>query len=369
MRMPCAGQGRHRPPLSFAALLAIALGAAPPAWGATGFFARLDSFSHSEPVSIAAALNNWQGHFYGGDTQWSHNWLETGYRRGAWSISVLYRRDYWLDFDADTAELYYRTDHHLPLQAGRRYNVDVTAYAFSARGVRGSWRYRPASGVSLTWGLSLFNAGDLLDGRLRGQATALADNDYAYDVSVDYAYAEDKLFDRRVDAPSGIGASLDASLVYSPTARLTLRATVVDLLGAIRWRNAPYTRATATSNRQGYDDTGYIIVRPAISGVEGDYAHYQQRLEPRVQLEIAPALSEKLTASLQYRYQFQQGLFGLGVRTPWREGSAGVLLWPALSAVGLALRRHGFDVGIALDEIRRREVRTLWFSIGFNTPR
>lgn len=368
MRMPCAGEGRHGPPLSFVAILLFALGCVSPAWGASGFFARLDSFNYSEPVSLDAALNDWQGRFYGGERQWSSQWLETGYRHQDWSLSALYRRDFWLDFSGDTAELYYRTERRLPLQAGRRYEIDVRAYGFSARGVRGGWRQRPLPGLSLAWGLSLFNAGDLLDGRLHGQATALADTDYAYDVSVDYAYDEDRLFERQAEAPDGTGLSLDLRLAYAPSSHMTLRATVIDLLGAIRWREAPYTRATAVSDRQGFDDTGYIIVKPAISGIEGYHARYIQRLEPRLHLVLESVLNERLTGSLQYRYQFGQPLLGIGASTPWREGVIAAQVWPAVSALGLSLRQGRFDVGLTLDGVGPGEVRMLWLNVAVNAP-
>ncbi|HHH47303.1 MAG TPA: hypothetical protein ENK51_00225 [Gammaproteobacteria bacterium] len=208
---------------------------------------------------------------------------------------------------------------------------------------------------------------DAVGAELDAQATALADNDYAYDVSVDYAYDKDRLFERQAEAPDGQGLSLDLRAVYAPSARITLRATVIDLLGAIRWRDAPYTRAAAVSDRQGFDDSGYIIVKPAISGIEGYHARYLQRLEPRLHLAFESGLSERLTTSLQYRHQFGQGLFGLGARTPWREGWAGVVAWPGLSALGFELHRHGIEVGITLDEIRRRELRTFWLSVGINT--
>ncbi len=72
MRAACAGEGRHGPPLSFmvgAAMLLLALGCAFSAGAAPGFYARLDSFNYSEPVSLDAALNDWQGRFRGGDKQ------------------------------------------------------------------------------------------------------------------------------------------------------------------------------------------------------------------------------------------------------------------------------------------------------------
>ncbi len=370
MRISCAGEGRHGPPLSFVlphlVALLLALGGVAPAWGAAGFFARLESFNYSEPVSLDDALNGWQGRFRGGERQWSSQWLEAGYRRHDWSLSALYRRDYWLDFSRDSAELYYRTGQRLPLQAGRRYAVDIRAYGFSARGVRGGWRQRPLPGLSLAWGLSLFNAGELLDGRLHGQATALAANDYAYDVSVDYAYDRDRLFERQAAAPGGQGLSLDLRAVYSPSPRLTLRAKVIDLLGAIRWRDAPYTRATAVSDRQGFDDAGYIIVKPAISGVEGYHSRYLQRLEPRLHLALESAVSDRLTASLHYRYQYGQSLLGLGASTPWRQGVMAARVWPTVSALGLSVRRGRFDVGVTLDGVRLGELRTFWLSVAIN---
>ncbi len=374
MHRICAREGRRRPPLSFVpsflsppvvrllwACLACVL--AVPAWAGSGFFLRLDSESYSEPVSLDAALNDWQGHFYGGEAQWSINWLESGYRRGVWGISALYRRDLWLGFAADTAELYYRTDHRLPLQTGRQYAVDITAYGFSARGARGSWRQAPLPGLSLTWGLSLFNAGDLLDGRLHGRATALAENEYAYEAAVDYTYAEDVLFDRQVEAPDGVGASLDLAVAYAFSAQTRLRLRVTDLFGRIRWRQAPYTRATANSNQQGYDETGYIVVRPALSGIEAYHATYLQRLRPRGSLALEQDLTPTLRAGLRYRHRFDEGVFGLA--GDWRSGGQrfGIQLWPRRQALGLSWAWRRLAVGLTLDAPQWKDLRTLWLAL------
>ena len=363
----CAGEGRPGPPLSFAVAGLLVLAASAPAAAADGVFLRVESQTYSEPVSIDAALNRWDGAFHGGEIQWSYNWAELGYRHRAWSLSALYRRDFWLDFSADAAELYYRTRHRLALQTGRRYAVDIAAYGFSARGLRAGWRHRFGADLTLAVGMSLFNAADLMQGHLQGQATALADNDYSYDAYVDYTYDEDRLFGRQVEAPDGLGASLDARLAYRPTPRLTLRARAVDLLGLIRWKDAPYTRATATSDRRGFDEEGYIIVEPAISGVEGYHSTYVQWLEPRLQLQAEQMLGERLSASLHYRYQFGQGLLGLGAGMAWGDGSLGLTAWPQLAALGLRLRRHGVAFGLTLDSLGRRDIRTLWLGIGINT--
>ena len=364
--MICAWQGRLRPPLSFVAMGILALGITAPAAAADGFFARVDSHTYSEPVSIDAALNEWDGEFYGGETQWSYNWAELGYRYKAWSLSAIYRRDFWLDFTADAAELYYRTKHRLDLQTGRRYEVDIAVSGFSARGVRAAWRHSFRPGLKLAVGVSLFNAADLLEGRLQGHATAIGEKDYSYAAYVDYTYDKDRLFDRQVEAPDGLGASLDVRLAYAPTPRLTLRATAVDLLGAIRWKDAPYTQAIATSNRKGYDEEGYVVVAPAISGIEGYHSSYSQKLQPRLHLQAEQAFAKRLSASLHYRYQFGLGVFGLGAKTPWQEGFLGLIAWPQLAALGFQVRRYGVDFGLTLDSLNSRDARTLWVNIGIN---
>lgn len=361
------GKGRRQSPLFFVAALLAGLSTSFPLGAAEGFFARAETLTYSEPVSIDTALKEWDGPFFGGDVQWSANWVEAGYRRDDWSIAGLYRRDFWVGFSPDTAELYYRVSQRLPLDPGRRYTMDIRAYSFSATGARGSWRHRPLPGLSLQWGLSLFNASDLLAGRLNGHARALAENDYAYLASVDYSYDRDRLFEREVDAPRGLGASLDLALSYRLGERTSVRAQVVDLLGVIRWKDAPYTQARAYSNRVGYDDDGYIIVEPAIRGYEGNYAVYSQRLEPRLHLQFETPIGETLNGNLQYRYLFGQSLFGLGVSAPWRQALLGAQFWPALASFGVDVRHRGMSLGIVLDKLRYRDVRTLWLSIGINT--
>ena len=83
-------------------------------------------------------------------------------------------------------------------------------------------------------GLSLFKARELQEGDLSGTANALTARDYQYRASVDYYYAEDKLFHRPVEAPDGTGLSLDLSVKWQPHENLRLSARVVDLLGAIQ---------------------------------------------------------------------------------------------------------------------------------------
>ena len=357
-------KGRRKPPFCCVAMIwAGMLIARVACAGEAGAFAVVESYSYSEPVSIRSGLGDWDGQFYGGDRQWSHNWVEAGYHFGRWSISALYRRDIWLDTNNDTAELYYLATNKLPLEPGREYDLALSGYSFSGLGVRAAWISHASDRLTVSWGFSVLNADDLLDGQFTGTATALADNDYEYEAEVDYVYSKDVLFNRPVARPDGMGASLDVSASYKPMSGVTLSATVVDLLGAIWWQEAPFTRATAFSDRRGYDENGYIIVEPAISGVEGIHKHYTQRLLPRAMLGIQAIVTPAWQAQAEYRYQYEQGLLGLGASRSIGTNKIGVLIWPSVRAVGLNVEWGRVGFSLALDDVNLDDARTLWLGL------
>ena len=227
-------------------------------------------FAYSEPVTVKGAMNNWSGPFRGGQAAITHNWLETGVSQGPWRLGIFKRYDYELEFSPDTADFIYRMENKQALQAGKTYQLDLRVRHSYSEGVRLSHEFHPEKGLSLALGLSYLRGLRLTEGALQGEATAVSANDYDFKFDVDYFYSKDSLFDREVHTPSGQGYSLDLLLVWRPDTQLTASLTVKDLVGRIDWRNTPRTRATASSDVKEYDENGYVIYRPVLSGYESN---------------------------------------------------------------------------------------------------
>lgn len=227
-----------------------------------------DMFAYSEPVTVKGAFKGWQGTFRGGDTAVTYNRLETGVIHKRWKLGIFKRYDYEIEFSSDTADFIYRIENKKPLEIGKTYELDLRVRHSYFDGVRLSYDLQPAKHLNLTVGASYLKGQRLTEGSLQGTATALSENDYDFEFYVDYFYSRDSLFGRKVQSPTGNGYSMDIHILWQPTAAFTTSLTIEDLIGRINWNKAPRTKATATSNVKEYDEDGYVIFKPAISGFE-----------------------------------------------------------------------------------------------------
>ena len=256
-----------------------------------GVYIDTDLFAYSEPVTIKGAYNNWSGPFRGGGTAFTHNRVETGVTYKTWSLGILKRYDYEMEFSPDTAEFAYRVENKQPLEVGRTYHLDLKARHSYSDGVRLSHQYQPTSNLQLMWGVSYLQGRTLTEGVLKGTVTALAEGDYDFEFDVDYLYSEDVLFDRAVQGPQGEGYSVDLNIDWQPLDDLTTSLTIKDLYGRIYWNNAPRTTATATSSVKEYDEQGFVVFKPALTGFETN-ENFTQTLPEKTTLLASYRLSQ-----------------------------------------------------------------------------
>jgi len=355
--------GRLRPPFFIFAALASASATVHADWSDYAPYARVETMTYSEPVSIESAFNEWKGDFKGGERQWTHNTLEAGVETERWSLGVFYRRDYDLRFTPDTAESYYKVQNQKDLTPGKTYLLDLRAQSFEAKGLRGSLALQPAATWKARIGLSIFEASALIDGSIRGQGSAITADSYHYDARVDYHYSEDLLFDRQVAPPSGWGAALDLRLEGEFTPWLRGRMRVDDLLGRIWWKDAPYTRANASSDREHYDAEGKVSFDPLISGVEGIDRRHVQRLSPRFagSLDMGPKDGWAGVAALQYHYG--QALLGAGLTRPLFSGAFRLIAWPEAHTLSLGYAKGRYQLEFATDSLSPSEAHALWLRL------
>jgi len=256
-------------------------------------FANTDIFMDSGPVAMTSFVDGWESHFNGGDSALAFSWNEMGIGFQGWFVGMFWRQDYYLNFHPDTAEFYYLTENKKPLEYGRDYHIDLTVKHNNSQGLRIRRQIVDRADFKLTVGLSYLQAVQLFHGRLTGKITAKAKNDYDFDnVQLDYVYYDDKLFDRHVEAPTGNGYTADVSVFFQINNRMSLTLQMIDIYSAIRWRDAPATRAQLTSDNKTYDEDGYVSIDPALQG-----RHSQKNYVQSLPMRSALALSLAMTAN------------------------------------------------------------------------
>lgn len=255
-------------------------------------FVDMQSFSHSEPISIYGLFNDWEGTYSSGRKSFSINKIEVGFSLNEWQLSVLNRQDYLFEFAPDTAKLFYDTKNTKSLEAGEIYNLDLTSQSFLARGLKLAYTKQFKQfkvGISAAY----LEGYDLLDGKLSGKAEATAENDYDFNFAVDYAYSEDALFSRKgLDDVKGQGYAFDLDLAWQINQDWRVSAQIVDMFARIYWFDAPRTIATGSSQTKDYDEDGFVVFRPVASGLETNDS-FTQYIQTKVFAQTHYVLNEQ----------------------------------------------------------------------------
>lgn len=313
----------------------------------------VDGFAYSETVPLESALHDWEGDaFRPGERQWAWSWLEAGVQWGNFSLGYVLREHYDLRFTPDTADLYWRNANQTDLPVDRVYDLNLYADHFKAQGMRVAFldgvEFNHFGSLQYRVGVSYWQADDLINGTLVGQAQAIADNDYVYQADLAYHYSEDRLFERQVAEPDGSGYSIDLALAWqSEQHKVTLD--IKDLWGEIVWEQAPYTVGTLNSNNRTYDANGYVRINPTLSGYEGISDQYKQALVMRWDASYRYEL-EAYGVGVLLQRQFDQTFYGGAVYFGRGHGFS-VSYWPEPEMIGFAWRRSGWQVGVAADSL------------------
>ncbi|MCG6937895.1 MAG: hypothetical protein LJE83_06935 [Gammaproteobacteria bacterium] len=270
-----------------AKLLVLPIACVPVVVNADDFagYVSLESFSYSEPMAVKAVVNDkWDATLHPGEVAFSTDRIEFGVAWQQWSLGVLRRYDYYYEFTPDTAYLKYSVENHQDLISGQQLDIYLSANMLIANGLSLGFT-QTVHNASFAIKASYLRAKDLTSGWLAGNATVVADNDYDLNFDVDYYYSEDRLFDREVAAPDGNGFTLDFNIDWH-LQNWDFNLDVKDLLARIYWKDAPRTIAVGNTDTKNYDENGFLIFDPAISGIETNQ-DYTQTLPRKIHFSTA----------------------------------------------------------------------------------
>lgn len=323
------------------------------AWAEALPYFAIDSFSYSEPVTIDAASREWNTTDYTpGKVQWSSHRVEAGVRWNQRKLGYLYRLDMDLRFNRATSDYYYNSENNRPVTTSSDTPLTLYAHRFSATGFRLGHSQQINSVWSLSLSGSLFNADDLIEGQVSGSPQSL---------EVDYHYSEDTLLDRQVARPKGQGASLDLAAQWQGNSS-AMNLQIYDLLGSIWWRNAPYTQAQASADQNTYNDEGYLVIKPLLTGFEGTDTRYRQPLKPQIHWQAYREI-RKTEWNLGYYHRDRVDLWSIGTRFGKGETHWGGRWWPQIKALEIYHQSAKIKASLSLDALDWSDTQALWLKL------
>ena len=320
----------------------------------------LDLNSYSEASSLSSIAGEWNDGVGKGDKAWLLLRLTAGYEFGPYSLQAIMRDDTFYRFANDTARFVYLTENHLPLDPNQQFRLLIIPDKLSSRGLRFGIRHAFSDDFKLAAHVSLLQPTRLIQGRLDGQAQALGSNDYDFNFTSDLVYGEDPLFERETDGLKGLGYSIDVSGDFRINERWQVDFQLFDLASEVRFDNAPYTQATATSDIKQFGDDGYLTYDPAISGLDG-YRSYRYRFEPQLRTALHFQLGRDSIA-LEHRQVYGSGYQKLIYRQAAGASEIGWSWVPAFKAVGLSWTNDAFSIGLESDRASLKSMKYISLS-------
>ena len=328
-------------------------------------FGRMSTDLISEPEPIKTTLSDWGEDFDGGERQWALAKVEAGFRlQSGIEVSVFSRALADLRMNEDAVRFYGKIARKEALKNGTSVPVKIEVNGFSGSGLRLGYGYS-SNDWALSGGLSIFQANHLMAGQLGGQFSAIGDSDYNFDAEVDYAYYRDVIFKRPdISKASGLGWSADLALSWQPQNwLLSLRAE--DLFARVKWEDAPFTVATASTDQKSFDEDGYAVFAPLLSGREGYRNNFFQDLDARYYL-AAEHQWNHWRALARGQYQFGYGFAGVGVGYQFSNGTTvNGLYWPKHDLFGVELNHGSWAASVAVDQPEWQRMRSLMLGISY----
>jgi hypothetical protein len=348
--------------------LFIVLLAVPPICHA-GFdpYFKVDSLFYSEPIAVKAITGNWHAPLHSGDTAFTTDKIEIGIAWDGWSIGTLYRYDYFFNFTPETAELVHSSKNKIELKPGRHYSLALNANGLRTRGIKLAREIRIDQGLSVSAGVSLLEGVKFINGGISGNAVATAVKDYDVNFQVDYTYSKDTLFDRIATPPKGKGYSLDLDANWQPTRSLKVSLAWLDLLGMVKWFDAPFTKATGNTDNKAYDENGYVIYNPVVTGIESN-RDYKQRIPRKFFLESSYHYTKQSSFQLKYQDYGIEDFFYAGIGWETANDLKLKLLYCAeVGTIDIGFAMPNFSIALISDDTNINAARVFGLRLSYLT--
>ena len=275
-----------------------------------GIFLHQSSTVFSEPVPVALYEDDLKGEPFpdAGTLAVTFNSLEVGFDWRNFELAYVVREDYIFEFSEDTFDLIYRDKNRLPIDESKTYDVFLKAQHIQAEGWRVGYVFEPEPWAKLRFSAHYWQADELLYGTISGRVTVDDGDINGGNLAVFYHYHEDYILKRKLrETATGYGHSFSLGGEFALRPGLDLELQFYDLLGEIRWRNAPYSDLRIASTQTYYDAAGYAHRDPMLEGRESN-RDFTQPLPLHYEVRLTQALPYRLSLTVG-REQYEKAIF------------------------------------------------------------
>lgn len=329
--------------------------------------------AHSPAQPISTFIEDWDAPLKSG----THAYLQarTGLKvrstDSAMSYGLGWRYDYLMQFNQDTADLYWQYKNNQLPDSDQTYLLALHAAHNERVGANVGFTKQILPNWQLTTYANLWQGRHVLEGDAHGSvsAQAVADSDNIRNIDrldktktdINYYYDKPALSEEDLnwfpDKPSGYGYSLDVELAGALTDKTALSIRGYDMLGRMHWQDAPSTEYVLDydSDRRPIDKTGGQLATADVT----------QTLPWRVEASVKHQLSDQWQLGAHGQANDIQTLYQLSAGYQMNNSTIPIivtgLVEPQTKALGLTIdSRYG---GIKLltddldfDKARRSEI-------------
>lgn len=333
------------------------------------FYTSLDSYTFSEPTSINSFLHDFNGDIQDGEYAFTKNKFEIGVRKSYYSLALVSRYDYFVEFNNELARAYHDASHDIVPSEGDSIDVYIKSSHLRAYGLKYGLHWQPAEGLTLLASISGLSADQMVDGKANGAVGYLGKDEYRGAVHFNLYSYRDLLLDAPVPSPKGLGYSIDFGLNWQINSQWYLQMRVEDAYSRIKWQDILYSNLLATSATVYFDQAGRLHTNPAVSGLQvlkdmtqsmpvqyGGQLHYNLNDRHGIYID-ALHISSYLTMPVYgYSYRLSQDK---ELRWSWNGKS---------KALGMQYQNKGFRANLATDNLSGRKAHSWNFSLSWEVP-
>ncbi len=250
-------------------------------------FINATTFNYSEMSPIKQLVDELRGpRVDEGEIAFTTSDLESGIKYKHFSIAAFARLYYYLEHTPDTALLFWQDRNDQPFDFDRTYDIDLYANHVRGNGIRfgfhNSFDLEIANinlkrKINYVVKYSRITGKKMVDGRLVGYLSRSSEtpDNIEGELFLDYAYTEDKIFDRPENDIEGKGYSIDFGFDFKINERFHLNFFARDFISRITWKDQFVTYAEAGSDTISLEEDGTVDVSPAISWLETEETRHQ----------------------------------------------------------------------------------------------
>ncbi|MFO1391851.1 MAG: hypothetical protein U1E94_06540 [Agitococcus sp.] len=323
--------------------------------------------TYSAPVSIHAFTSDWHDDLKSGDNAFLHGLAELSIQNTQRKLSLLWRYDYLLDFDEQTAQLYHAYANDYAPKVSTAYPLHIKAKYSESYGVQWLQKFHFKPNITLGIGLSLLKGYKITDGQLDGtvflqQAGFKVKDIQQANANVNYYYDEPQLQEEQLDwhprNPSAMGFSINTTLIWQLTPQWLLNAQIDDIYGRLYWKDIPTTQYNLSCKCSNF-----------IHNIDGQLAvanKYTQHLQPLAKVQLSYSGAQNWHAELNTVSNTQMTLVQGAWGYQYASWQGLLLLEPQTHAIGIELRHPNWHLRWLTDNLNSNQAHRLGLSLGVN---